>query len=101
RPHMRRVYLDASALVKLVVREPESGALRRALLGGAALHTSIVGRIELERAARRSPVFEQQLVLALLATLEVLPLHVANAASAAAVLPAGLRTLDAIHLATL
>src|SRR3972149_3321082 len=44
------LYMDASALVKLVLPEPESGALVAALAGGPELITSTVGAIETGRA---------------------------------------------------
>ena len=99
---MTTAYLDTSALVKLVRSEPESDALRASLETVEHRLTSMVGRIELERAARRLPAegVEERLATTL-EPLEILPLHVANAAIAGAVTPRSLRSLDAIHLATL
>jgi predicted nucleic acid-binding protein len=95
-------YIDASALVKLVVAEPESDALRASLEAVDLRVTSIVGRIELERAARKhdDDGIEAR-VASTLAPIDILPLHAANAALAGVVAPTTLRTMDAIHLATL
>src|SRR2546427_288744 len=46
-------YLDASAIVKLVVAEPETAALERALEDRAGLFSSRLGAAEVIRAARR------------------------------------------------
>ena len=46
----RAVYLDSSAIVKLVVREPESAALRRYLRRKRPLLTSALARTEVARA---------------------------------------------------
>lgn len=93
-------YLDASALVKLVLPELESVELRAALQGGPIM-TSAVGRIEIVRACRRYDVFDPEIVSATLAATTILPFNVAIQAASAAVGPAQLRTLDAIHLATM
>ncbi len=99
---MITAYLDASALVKLVITEPESGALRASLEHVDVRVTSLLGRIEFERAARKYDEEGIEIrVSSTLAPLDILPLHAANAALAAVIAPAALRTLDAIHLATL
>ena len=48
-------YLDASAIVKLVVAEPETAALERDLADRIALLTSRLSATEVLRAARRQP----------------------------------------------
>jgi uncharacterized protein with PIN domain len=48
------VYIDTSALVKLVVREAESDALEHALPDLGELATSAITSIELARAVARS-----------------------------------------------
>ncbi len=97
---MSPAYVDSSALVKLVVHEPESDALRRFLATAGPLATSILATVEVARAAGRlgsgsdatmPPVFEAMAVLAFDARL---------ASRAAALSPASLRALDAIHLST-
>lgn len=94
-------YLDASALVKLVIAEPESRELVRQLeqLDDVTLVTSIIGRVELERVVQRhggDPVLAEEL----LDTLVLIGFDVAVAAVAGRAAPATLRTLDAVHLAT-
>jgi len=92
-------YVDASALVKLVVDEPESPSMYRWYVESERLATSTIGIIETRRAANRrghDPVHLES-VLRSLVVLEVDDI-VANVASR--VSPLALRTLDAIHLAT-
>jgi predicted nucleic acid-binding protein len=93
-------YLDSSAFVKLVVNEAESAELRDAL-HGATIMTSAVGRIEIHRASRRHDAFDVELVESALEATTILPFNVAIQAASAAVGPPSLRTLDAIHLATM
>ena len=92
-------YADASALVKLVLPEPESDAMLRVAGDGPVL-TSVIGRIELERAVRRMEEFDEARLAAVLAGVEILPVHVAISAIAGSLSPSNLRTLDAIHLAS-
>jgi predicted nucleic acid-binding protein len=100
------VYIDTSALVKLVVREAESDALEHALPGVGELATSAITSIELARAvarARADPTVEvadDYAILGLLATLAEIPLDVEVRSAAASLTPIELRTLDAIHLAS-
>lgn len=102
---MSVVYLDASALVKLVVREAESEALFASLQGFDHRVTSLVGRIELERAVRRrrgsDAIATSGGLDAVLSSTVLIPVDVATAGIAAAVSPLDLRTMDAIHLATM
>jgi len=92
-------YVDASALVKLVLDEVGSAAMRRWYVESEEVVTSIVGVIETRRAVRRS-AFDVGHLEAVLRSVDVVFLDVATARSASAVPPATLRTLDAIHLAT-
>lgn len=95
------VYLDASALVKLVIEEAESEPLRHYLADGPALYSSRIAATEVRRAARRQEERDAlDQVEALLATLRFVELDAAIADSAGAARPATLRTLDAIHLAS-
>ena len=50
----RILYLDASALVKLGIDEPESGALRREIMGERLAATSTIAIVEMHRAVRMS-----------------------------------------------
>lgn len=93
------MYLDSSAIVKLVVAEHESDALRSGL--GPDIASSALARIEVVRAVRRSE--GDRLTPAAEAVLEALDLVAVDAGilRAAAVFdPPSVRTLDAIHLAT-
>src|SRR5205823_2554007 len=50
----RLIYLDASALVKAVVEERESGALRRLLAERERQATSVIAAVEVPRAVERA-----------------------------------------------
>jgi len=97
----RYAYLDASAIAKLVVAEPESDALQRDLAHRAGLLSSRLGATEVQRAAGRSksPRVLQHVedVLAAFVLLELTPAILERAGRLA---PSELRTLDAVHLAT-
>lgn len=93
-------YLDSSAIVKLAVREPESLALRRYLRKRRPLVSSALARTEVLRAllpAGDEAVARGRDVLQRLDLVRVND-HILNAA--ALLLPAEVRSLDAIHLAT-
>lgn len=96
------VYLDASAIVKLVVAEPESPALRGELARDAEWVSSALARVEVLRALRRTGATPDSFRFAeeLLARMALVAVDqpVLNAAASAE--PAGLRSLDALHLAT-
>jgi predicted nucleic acid-binding protein len=96
----RAVYLDSSALVKLAVAEPESAALRRYLRGRRPLVSSALARAEVARALL--PLGEPAVRRGqeVLARLELIRISDRILAAAGSLLPAELRTLDAIHLAT-
>lgn len=101
---MTLAYLDASALVKLAVEEPESLALAAELQQVDTVAISIVGRVELGRALRRRSGDGLKAALdsaaRVLDGVMLIPLDVATAAVATSIAPTHLRTLDAIHLAT-
>jgi len=94
------IYLDNSALAKLIVREAETAVLGEWLRQRAMQLwvTSIVGRVELVRVARCFAATNGARLL--LAGLDMIPLveHVADVAQTTG--PTTLRTLDAIHLAS-
>lgn len=98
---MAYAYLDASALAKLVVAEPETAALENDAAHRAGLLSSRLGAAELRRAAaragRRDVVQQVEDVLEAVALVEVSPAILERAGRLA---PAALLTLDAIHLAT-
>lgn len=94
-------YLDASAIVKLIAREPESEALRAALAAWPRRLTSELSLVEVARAAaRRSPPPPASRVSEVLAGFTLLPMTRPLLESAARLPPAGLRSGDAVHLAT-
>lgn len=94
-------YLDASALVKLVLSEPESGALIAFLSEAPAPITSELARVEVVRAARRASrqADVHDRADRVMASVSLLRLHEAILDRARTVPPPGLRTLDAVHLA--
>jgi len=96
------LYLDTSALVKLVRPETESAALATWLnaRAGEAAVTSTLTEVELPRAIRRSSPGMLTDVAAVLARLARFEIDAAVRATAAAYTDPGLRSLDAIHLAT-
>ena len=92
-------YVDASALVKLVLVEPESPAVYRWFTEAPRIATSRIGIVETVRASSRrehDPAHRDQV----LRDVEVIDLDPAIAGVAAAIAPSAIRTLDAIHLAT-
>lgn len=95
------VYLDASALVKLVVSEPESAALAVLLAEDAPTVASIVVTVELPRAVRRAGATA---LLArasdVLSRVELIALDEEVTRVAAGLEPPDMRALDAIHLAS-
>jgi len=96
------IYLDASALVKLVRVEPWSEDLRRWLAdqSGVARVSSVIVEVELPRAVRRSEPAALVDVPAVLARVTRMHADVAVRTTAAAYDLPTLRSLDAIHLAT-
>lgn len=93
-------YLDTSALVKLVVREPETRPLRTWLLHGSkTLVTCDLARTELARAARAVTPDRSVQVRHVLDAVTVVQVSTAMFETAGRLAPAGLRSLDAVHLA--
>lgn len=92
-------YVDASALVKLAVVEPESDEMLRWYVEAERVVTSRVGIVETRRAAARSP-HDRDALRVLLASVVVVEFDRRVADRAAVVGPTLLRALDAIHLAT-
>jgi predicted nucleic acid-binding protein len=97
----RYAYLDASAIAKLIVVEPESSALENDLAQRAGLVASRLGGIEVRRAVRRSGRRRLlQQVDDVFQCIVFVEMSAAILQRAGAMEPATLRTLDAIHLAT-
>lgn len=97
---MRMVYVDSSAAVKIVIAEVESNALVRWLRPDASLVSSALLRTELLLAVRRE---DPDRVEHARAALKRFDLHAIDAnvlETAGLAVPAHIRSLDAIHLAT-
>jgi predicted nucleic acid-binding protein len=96
----RATYVDSSALVKLAVEEPESAALRRYLRRRRPLVTSALARTEVARALLPLGPAAVQRGRQVLGGVELVRVNDRLLDAAGAILPAELRSLDAIHLAT-
>jgi len=93
-------YLDSSAIVKLIVKERESAALRRYLRGRQALVSSALARTEVKRAVLQLGVTAMQRAEEVLKRIELVRMNIAVLNAAGVMKPDELRSLDAIHLAT-
>lgn len=93
-------YLDTSAFIKLVRSEPESRALR-AELAGREIFSSVLLSVEGRRAARRYGTLALNRARAALAAVTLLPIDQPIIDAAGELEPAELRSLDAVHLATI
>lgn len=96
---MRLAYLDASAILKLILDEAESAGLNRWYVETERVATSRVGVVEVRRAVAREGS-DEGLRDRILSDLDVIELDGTIAAAAARVGPPTLRSLDAIHVAT-
>lgn len=93
-------YLDTSALVKLVVAEAETSALREWLASAERAPVSCdLARTELVRAVRRIVPERMALARAVLDAVTLLAVTPAMFEQAGRLEPALLRSLDAVHLA--
>lgn len=97
---MPATYLDSSALVKLAVDEPESAALRRYLRRRRPLVSSALARTEVLRALLLEGDDGIQRGRAVLGRVELMRVNDRLLDAAGVLLPPGLRSLDAVHLAT-
>jgi predicted nucleic acid-binding protein len=109
RPESRSgiLYVDTSALLKLLVREAESEAVENELLRWNKLATSVVTEVELPRAIARAreerpdAVIDGSVVLqGVLASAAIVPLSAGTIAKARYVSPVNVGALDAIHVAS-
>ena len=97
-----QLYLDSSALVKFVVSEAESSALRTYLAErrSDARMAAALARTEVVRAVAMHRSIELvETARSIIARLHLVPLNNRLLDAAATKLPPELRTLDAIHLA--
>jgi hypothetical protein len=98
----RLVYVDSSALVKLVIEEPESRRLERHLHPEDVLATSRIALVEVPRATRianPSPEVANE-TARLLASVMLIDVSDGLLRTAAHLASIAVRTLDAIHLAS-
>lgn len=93
------VYLDSSALVKLVVAEPESNALAGHLRGRRDRVSCALARVEVIRAVRLHGQEATSRARQLLHRISLVRLDDVLLDDAAAMNRTDLRSLDAIHLA--
>ncbi len=96
------LYLDSSAIVKLVLPEPETHALVSRLSHDPEVISSALARVEVLRALKRikaTPTARRQ-AQRVLARIALARIDEAVLERAAEIDPAELRSLDAVHLAT-
>ena len=96
----RATYLDSSAIVKLVVAEPESSALRRYLRRRKPYVSSALARAEVARSLLPFGPAALQRGDIVLARIDLIRVNDSVLRGAGSLLPEDTRTLDAIHLAT-
>jgi predicted nucleic acid-binding protein len=96
------VYLDATAIVKLVVHEAESTALLDHIGTAPHVATSVMGVVEVARALARAKAPESVMKSwdAVRRGLDLVPFGPATAARAETLGPPLLRALDAVHVAS-
>ncbi len=92
-------YVDSSAIVKLVVREPESRALLR-YVRHRALIASALARTEVARALLHFGDLGLARAKEALARIDLVRINDRVLANAGELRPPTLRSLDAVHLAT-
>ena len=97
---MTMVYLDASAIVRIVADEPGRAATVAFLRDHETRLSSVVSSLEVPRAMARKQRDAAQASAAFLERLVIVALDRSIVTRAAALAPPALRTLDAIHLAT-
>jgi predicted nucleic acid-binding protein len=96
----RRLYLDASALVKLILPEAETEMLIGYLADTPSTFSSRIAHVEVRRAvARVAEPGDDEHARSVLAGLQLIELDAVLAELAGSATPTSLRSLDAIHLA--
>jgi predicted nucleic acid-binding protein len=93
------LYMDSSALVKLVVEEAESEDLRE-FVGDREMASSQIARTELVRAVARTQPAAVDAAEDLVGAVTLIAVSRVLAARAAWVIPRELRSLDALHVAS-
>jgi predicted nucleic acid-binding protein len=97
---MPATYVDSSAIIKLVAKEPESAALRRYLRRRRPLVSSALARTEVLRALLPFGDIAVAAGRRVLLRIELARINDRVLSTAATLRPLELRSLDAIHLAT-
>lgn len=98
--HGRTVYLDSSALVKLVIPEPETAALRAEIETWDRYVSSALVQTEIVRACARISSAARRVAERVVASLDLIAIDDDILARATRLKPLELRTLDAIHVAS-
>jgi uncharacterized protein len=93
-------YVDSSALVKLVIPEPESAALRVELARWQPHVVSAIARVEVVRACTRVDEKARPVAEEVVGALDLIAVEGEVLDAAARVEPSALRSLDAIHVAS-
>ena len=95
------IYLDSSALIKLVFEEPESRVLARWISDHEEFPrvSSVLASVEVARSCRAIAPGAQWLADRVLGGIDLLAIDAAVIADAATLEPVGLRSLDSLHLA--
>lgn len=95
------VYLDSSAILKLIFEEPETSELDRFLKQWPVRVSSALARVEVMRiAARVEDRAAEREAHRVLRAMHLLRVDDGIIAAASAIKPSVLRSLDALHLAT-
>ncbi len=96
------IYLDSSALLKLIFEEPESAALEGWLSsrGSVPKVSSELAKVEVLRASRRISPDTVPAAVTMLSQLDLVPLSGGVIEHAAYLGETSLRSLDALHLAS-
>ena len=95
------VYLDSSAIIKLIFDEPETPALADFLIAWPNRVSSVLARIEVLRTSRHvGDIAVTRHARDILTGVHLIRADEGVLAAAAAIEPVRLRTLDSIHLAT-
>ena len=95
---MAGLYIDTSALARVMLGEPDTPAITAALANFEQHFSSRLLAIELRRVALRETI--PAVADALLGGVALVPLDEAILVQAETVMPATVATLDALHLAT-
>jgi uncharacterized protein len=96
------LYVDSSAIVKLVAPEPETAALVELVRSDPSTISSALASVEVMRAVMRAGASHDRAARAseVLDRIALVPIDVEILGRAAVLEPHDLRSLDAIHLAT-